>query len=214
MSWFSRLFGNYKEFEVKKLLAETNKQVENEYRPISEIGKAIIEASVNCRDTIKNIIKIPHEKEQQEREILIFYEFIYFYMHLTLRHAFGKLSQTQMQKMQEYLGPLISSVAIESYFAHWPEDLKQNMTNEFYEKLNDAETEYAECTKNIPPAKTDEERSKQIFQSLFLKLASNVVNLATEEGNISLLPNVVEVALNEWKKMRLNEIMSEIKTIS
>jgi hypothetical protein len=214
MPIFSKLFGSSKRREVKNIFAETNKQVQEEYKPLGELGKAIIQASVNCHDVAKRLINAPSEKERQQREIFVFYEFIYFYIHLTLRHAFGNLTKEQTQKLQDYLGPLISSVAIDSYFAHWPEHLKEKMTDEFYQKLNDAELEYSECTDRIQfdSSKEKQERIKDIFKALFLKLSFNVANLVcNDENNLALIAPVMEVAMNEWIRMRLDKLIADVK---
>jgi hypothetical protein len=205
------VFRSFMKGERKMSLEIVSEEREFKRLLVGEIGMAIIQASVNCRDAVKQLIKVPTEKERQKREIFIFYEFIYFYMHLTLRQAFGNLTKERLQKLQGFLGPMISSVAIDSYFAHWPEDLKQKMTGEFYEKLNDAETEYAECAQ-FDTLVAGEERIKEIFQALFFKLSLNVANLAgNEEADLTLLIPVTEVAFNEWSKMHLGKLISEIK---
>jgi hypothetical protein len=214
MPVFSKLFGSSRQREIKKMLAETHKHVQEEYRPLGELGKAIIQASVNCRDAVKKLIDMPSEKERQQREIFIFYEFIYFYVHLTLRQAFGNLTKEQTQKLQDFLSPLISSVAIDSHFAHWPEDLKQKMTDEFYQKLNDAELEYTECIDQIQfdSSKDRQDRIKDIFRALFLKLSFNVANLAcNDENNFTLSVPVMDVAMNEWIRMRLDKLIADVK---
>jgi len=214
MAIFSKLFGNSKQREIKRMLTETQKQVQEEYKPLGEVGKAIIQASVNCRDATKKLIDMPSEKERQQREIFIFYEFIYFYLHLTLRQAFGILTKEQTKKLQDYLGPLISSVAIDSYFAHWPDDLKQKMTDGFYQKLNDAELEYTECTDHPPfdSSADRQDRIKHIFRALFLNLSFNVANLAcNDEDNLTLSVPVMDVAMNEWIRMRLDKLIADVK---
>jgi hypothetical protein len=217
MSIFSNLFGSPKQREIKKLMTETHKQVQKEYGPLGELGKAIIQASVNCLNAVKKLINKPSEKERITSEIFVFYEFIYFYIHLTLRQAFGNLTKEQTQKLQDYLGPLISSTAIDSYFAHWPEDRKQRMTDDFYQKLNDAELEYTECTNQIPLdlSKDKDERSKYIFRALFTKLSFNVANLAgNDNNNLTLIEPVMEVAMNEWMRMRLDKLIADVKKAS
>jgi len=214
MPIFSKLFGSSRQREIKKMLAVSHKQVQEEYKPLEELGEAIIQASVNCRDAVKELINTPSEKDRQQREIFVFYEFIYFYIHLTLRQAFGILTKEQTQKLQDYLGPLISSVAIDTYFAHWPEDLKQKMTDEFYQKINDAELEYTECADRIQfdSSKEKQERIKDIFSALFLKLSSNVACLAyNDENNLPLTVPVTEVAMNEWIRMRLDKLIADVK---
>jgi hypothetical protein len=213
MSVFSRLFDDSKEREIKKLLAETQKQVEKQYKPLGEIGRAIIRASTNCRDLSKNLISAPTEKERQEREVYIFYEFIYFYMHLTMRYAFVSLTGAQTKKLKDYLGPLISSIAIDSYFAHWPENLKQKMTGEFYDKLNAAELEYTECTQ-FDSSKQKKERLNEKLRALFIKLASNISELASDEKDIAIVLPVTEIAINEWEKMQMDSLIGEVNKAS
>src|SRR6266496_5920222 len=102
------------ERELKRRLAGIKKQVQAETKPLGDIGLAIVQGATSCRDVAKPLIQAPTEKDRIQREIYIFYEFIYFFMHLTIRQAFAILSTPQMEKLQGYLGPLISSTAIDS----------------------------------------------------------------------------------------------------
>ena len=214
MAFFSKLFGSSKQSEFKRKLTETQKHVQEEYKPLGALGKAIIQASVNCRDGVKKLIDMPTDKERQQREIFIFYEFIYFYLHLTLRQAFGNLTKEQTYRLQDYLGTLISSVAIDSYFAHWPQDLKQKMIDEFYQKLQEAEFEYSECTDGLQfePSNDKKDRAKDIYRTLFFKLSSNVANLASDkENNFEKALPIMDIAMNEWIAMRLDLLIADVK---
>jgi hypothetical protein len=214
MSVFSKLFGRSKEREIKRLFADTQKKVEKEYKPIGEIGRAIVTASTNSRNAVKDLIQAPTEKERQEQEIYIFYEFISFFMHLTMRQAFAQLTEPQVEKLQAYLGPLMASVAIDSYFAHWPDDMKEKMMSEFYEKLNQAELEYTESTQ-FDSAKQGDNRLTQKLRSLFMRLGSNISSLSGNgESDIAVVMPVVEIAINEWKKMELDKVIVEVKRVN
>ncbi len=214
MSFLSKILGSSREREIRKLLAETQKQVEKKCKPFERVGLAIIQASTNCRDAVKELIVAPTEKERLEHEIWIFYEFVYFFMHMTMRQAFVQLTAPQMRELQSYLGPLISSVAIDSYFAHWPDDLKQKMTSEFYDKLNEAELEYAECTK-FESSEQGEHRLTQKLRALFMKLGSNVSSLSGQgENDLAVVVPVVQIAVEEWKRMGLDSLMAEVKEIT
>ena len=213
MSIFSKLFGASKDHELKKLLSQIQRQVGKEYKPMAKMGRAIIQASTNCRDAVKELIEAPTEKDRQQKEAFVFYEFIYFYMHLTMRHAFGKLTETQIKKLQDYLGPLLSSIAIASYFAHWPEGLKQKMTDEFYEKLNEAELEYTKCTQ-FDSLKQGQERITEKLRSLFMKLASNISELAVDREDIAIIVPVANIAINECEGMQLDSLIAEVKAAS
>jgi hypothetical protein len=118
MSIFSRLFSNPERRQLEQAFLKARKQTDKEFSPVARLGTAIIAASTNCRDSVKLFLVSLEEKERMQREIFIFYEFLYFFMHLTNRHAFKELTSAEMEKLHEYLGPLVSSVAIDAYFAH------------------------------------------------------------------------------------------------
>jgi hypothetical protein len=195
------------EEEFKRLLSEVERKVHLEYYPLRELGTAIVQACTNCRDNTTFLIQAPTEKERIEREILIFYEFLYFFLHMTLRHAFGLLREPQMKKLQSYLGPVISSTAIDSYFGHWPDDLKEKMACEFYGKLNDAEIEYANCTQLDASAKGEDIVGKKL-KVLLGKLASNVSRLA--EGNRQSAEGMLlveRVVFSEWESIQFHSLL-------
>lgn len=215
MSIFLKLFDTPKEHnikkKIKKILTEAQKETSKKYKPIGEIVMAIVKASTNSRDAVKNLIQAPTEKERLKCEIHIFYEFIYFYMHMTMRSAFGQLTEPEIEKLQEYLGPLISSVAIDSYCAHWPDDLKQKMTNEFYDKLNEAELEYTTCTQSDPTEQGEKQPRKKL-EALFMKLGSNISSLSGNgEKSLGIIVHVSELAINELTRMELNKLIVKLK---
>ena len=109
-----------------------------EMKPVTDIGLAIVRAATNCRDETKPLVRASGGQTVIAREILIFYEFLYFFMHMSLRQAFATPG-TDIEALQAILGPLIWSTAIHSYCGHWPAHLKQKITRQFYEKLNQAE---------------------------------------------------------------------------
>lgn len=90
------------------------------------------------------------EKENQSQWVLVVFEFLYFSLHLSNRFAFGNLTEPQIDILHEKLGERIVPAVIESLFGHWPENLKEGIRSEFYEKLNDSELEYGSCKKIIP----------------------------------------------------------------
>ena len=143
MKIFSRLLNYFDNIKAEHTFKETGNEVCEMFTPISDISLAIVKASHACAEQANSILNIPDEKEKKEAEILMFYKFLYFFMHLTMRSAFSQLSKEQIASLQGHLGPCISSIAVDSFFAHWSENLKEKMRNEFYEKLNDAELEYS-----------------------------------------------------------------------
>jgi hypothetical protein len=199
------------ENEWKRRLAQIEKQVQEENRPLADIALAIITAATTCRDATKNLIQAADEKQRIEREVYIFYEFVYFFMHMTMRHAFPALTSARLAELQEYLGSIIPSVAIDSYFAHWPEDRKERMRSQFFDKLNETEMEYTESTRFDSPLEGADRISAKL-QALFMKLASNVANWAVDDDKaVSVLLPVNKVALGEWKSMHLDDLIAAVK---
>jgi hypothetical protein len=216
MSFFSRFIDSPKNRKMTRLLTDTLKTVEKEHKPMSDLGMAIIKASVNCRDALKNQIKAPTEGVRLEREAYVLYEFIYFYMHMTMRCAQPVLNKSQMEKLQSFLGPSISKTAIDSYFLHWPDDLKGKMINEFYEKLNETELEYTNCTK-FNTAEQGEEKQKQMFRALFITLGKYVEPILSGDENVDVMTTVLlipRIAMIEYGKMKLNKLIAKIHVVA
>jgi len=195
------------ERELKQKISATQKEVEREYKPVGDIGLAIIKASHHCFETIKPFINAPNDKEKQQSEILLFYEFIYFFMHMTNRLAFSKISTKQIQKLQEFIGPIIAETAINTFFNHWPDDYKSRMNSEFYEKVNITELEYS--------------KSKELFSkdkpftsdSLFSMLARNVAELTGSSMNPATMTAILSVATNEFSEMKLAELIQSASKV-
>ena len=136
MKIFKKILGYKDKYSLRKKLVEIEKQVDNTYKPVRDICLSIVQAAENCKLVLKTDLNFEDKKEKDLAEMLVFYEYLYFFIHLTLRLALGKFTETQMKKMREYMGPVIVGTAIDSYTKHWPEDLKEGMKNEFYDKLN------------------------------------------------------------------------------
>lgn len=128
-------------------------------------------------------------------------------MHMSMRQCFGQLTEEQLQKVQDYLGPLISSVAVDSYCAHWPQERKDGLIHEFYENLNKAEFEYAESTNQY--ARGDVQGK---ILGLFSELATQVSTICGHsENDLEIVIPIKKIAVDEWIKMRLPELVSDIK---
>ena len=90
------IFGSRDEREVKRLLKETQAEVERTTKPLGDVGLAIVKASHTCSEALKPKFKIADAKEKQQAEIYVLYEFIYFFMHLTMRSACNQLTEQQL----------------------------------------------------------------------------------------------------------------------
>jgi len=204
MNFFSKLFGNPSKREFKLKFREIQKDVEQRTRPLADIGIAIVKASNYCLKGMKPFMNDTDKKRKQEREIYVFYEFIYFFMHMTMRYAFGRLSKPQIAKLQGFLGPIIVGASIDSFFIHWPEDLKGKMRSEFYEKLNDAEIEYSSSKELLSKDKPF------TGDSLTSKLARNVTQLIGDSMNPVTMIAVVNVSVRALIDAKLDQLINTV----
>ncbi len=200
MGFFSNLFGSSDERKAIRIIKRVKDKAREELKPLANLGRAIVKASQDCATEMAPVLDVPDEKEKKEAEVLVFYEFLYFFMHLTNRSAFTQLTEQQLNKLQAHLGPLLSSVAVDSFFAHWPEGLKAKMQEEFYEKLNDAEIEYSTCKKMLSDDFIDSD-------ALFSKLALNVAELTGNSLNPAVVVLVISCGVNAYKELQLDELV-------
>ena len=198
MNIFSRLFGSSDEDKAKYTVRLVKDEVRESLKPLGDISLAIVKASYACALQMNWILNIPDEKEKKEIEDLVFYEFVYFFIHLTMRSAFAQLYEQQIKRLQDYLVPLISSTAVDSFFAQWPEDLKEKIKSEFYDKLNDAELEYSTCKELFS------EKNPMTGNSLFSKLARNIAELSGNSMNPAVLTLVISSGVDAYKEMQLD----------
>ena len=187
--------------KLDKKLSALKMNVEKEYKPLGDISLAIIKASSNCFEYTKPSVKGSNEKEIKKNEILVYYDFIYFFMHLTMRMASSKLIRNQFEKLQECLGPFISQTAINSFFQDWPEESKSKMLSNFFDGLNAAELDYSESKEFM--VKDDLISGN----SLLAKLSSKIAELSGNGTNLGTMMKVKFIAANEYMSMDLDKLI-------
>ena len=146
-------------------------------RPIGDLALAIGSAAWKCNQSVKPYLR-PGNKFAQHpevQEVYVFYEFLYFFLHLMNRQARIELGPDRVAKLENEVWPLIIPSAVDAFFGHWPEKFKSRIESEFYDKLNNAKMEYASCKGLFPEkglvGKTDP----------FSRLAINILHLASYE---------------------------------
>jgi len=68
-------------------------------KPLRELGLAIVKASVDCLNGIKLLIEVPAGIERQKAEIFAFYEFLHFFLHITMRDASAVMSEHEIKHL-------------------------------------------------------------------------------------------------------------------
>jgi hypothetical protein len=203
MSMFDRIFGNKEERKIKEQFEEIRRDVDKTYKPCKKIAEEIIRSSQNCLLKTKEYINCENEKERILTEMTIFHEYIYFFMHMTLRTAFDKMKPQQIEKLQEYIGPIITGTAIDSYVGHWPEDIKNKFTNNFIDGLNDAEMEYA-AAKRLATKGSPFDPETIIFI-----LGKRIADDANSSSNPVTISMAGFMAMDELIRVKFHELIDE-----
>jgi len=192
--------------EQSRQMEELIQKIQEQSEASRDVGMAVLKAAIRSRDSTKQWIEGETEAKRLESEAYIFFEYVYFYLHLAMRSAFVALTEYQMGNLQEYLGILVPAAAVESYFAHWPEELLRGMKREFVDNLNEAELEYTQAVRD-----STLEVSTDKFLGIFLLLAIRITQWCTgkdQEREPNLL--VIDIAMNDWKEMRLGALMDRV----
>ncbi|MBT3278582.1 MAG: hypothetical protein HN909_05585 [Phycisphaerales bacterium] len=193
MGIFSKLFGSPEEKKAKRIIQKAKRGAREKRTPLDDLGLAIIKASQDCTDQMKPVLDM---MKNELADVIVFHEFLYFFMHLANRSAFTQLTERQHRELQKFLSSLISPVAI-NIFIDCPDEVKDKMRNEFYENLNNAEVEYS--------------ASKELFSkanpltgdSLFSKLARNVTEVSGNDNNPAVLMQVLSSSVKAYTSLQL-----------
>ena len=207
MTFIRRLFGG-KPSQVEEIAERVRSNVRAVYGPLSDLSKSIIEAADTSHKTVSRAFGISVTGTPSQESIFLLYEFIYFFCHMTMRAAVANgLTRQQVQKVQGFLGPLLALVSIDTFFQHWPDHLKVGMRNEFFEKLNDTEGEYAVCT---ALASTENPSSPD---TLFGKLCCNVGMLLGRQVDLEFVSVILPIAMEAFLGIGLDNCMKSVASV-
>jgi hypothetical protein len=102
----------------------------------------------------------------------------------------------------------MASVAVSSYFDHWPEDRKAELKQHFYTDLSVAEIDYAKCTvfdSLAPPTGRREETAMRLFNRVGARVSS-VLDCEPLSA-----PLIAGIAIDEWSKVSLTNLPVDFK---
>jgi hypothetical protein len=208
MSIFSKFFRRPNERQFEEIVDQARKKTTRQLAPLTDLGLVVVKAATNCRDGVGGFVESKAEKERQELQMFAFFEFVYFFLHLTMRTATTVMTDEKIKVLQRHLGPFMASVAVRSYFDHWPDDTKTKMTEDFYGDLNQAEIDYAQCSVFDSPAPA-EGRSEEIAMRLFNRVGDRVSSLLGCGPLESAL--IARLAINEWADLDIEKLVMRFK---
>lgn len=193
---------------LTRLLKDIEAKVEVTQGPLNRLALEIVAAAFSAQRRLADVFGFRVGGEVPIPQVLMFYEFLYFFSHVTLRtldaHDF---TEPQFRTWQTFSSPLLSSTAVDSFFLHWPEDRKAKIRSEFYEKLNDSEVEYSECRGLLSP---DDPLSAN---TLIGRLADNVADLWERSSDQLAKMAIASAATDAFSVMPLDRLVSEVAAV-
>jgi hypothetical protein len=173
--WFSKL-GNSHERQLHRLYEDAKRETEREYAPLADLSMIIATSAERCTAQIKRYLSIPDEEKIHGGEIYIFFENVYFFVHIAMSEAGLLLPERQAKKVFEYVFEIIPPASVDKFCAHWPEEIKRKMTNEFIQKLNQSGAEFAQTARGTTGNYQDK------IQALIILHGQHIVQLCQREA--------------------------------
>jgi len=212
MSWFNSSKKN--ESTLKRVNA-----ILKRVAAMSKLSNKVFEKSLLCAESLKPDLEEKFGKDSKEfhsKYIPVLFEFMYFFLHLTNRYAFAQLGNERRNKLYDELVPPTIDAMIETYFGHWPQNLKDGIESDFYNNLANTEMEYGSCKELLLDPKDD----TRIFEKIELGAKSkSVVGQLTDnlsqiiEGKINTAAlftlQIWGVVIESLKKKEIEALVSE-----
>jgi len=208
MSILDRIFGTPEERKANGLLKKVKAETSEVYGPLSNLGLGIVRAAWDSYQDLAKVLELSVGGQPTKQQMLLFYELLYFFIHVTIRTAVGHgLTEAQISKIQDYLGPQLSRTAVDTFCRHWPIELKKRIAHEFFAKLNDAEVEYSKCRALMLKDESFEN------DSLFGKLSHNVAQLWGSPSNPVVIMAAKTSATKAFTSMPLDKLIHDVAIV-
>ncbi len=186
---------------------------------LSRLSNIVFEKSLLCAEVLKPDLEKKFGKDSKEfhsKYVPVLFEFMYFFLHLTDRYAFAQLGNERRNKLIDELVPPTIDATIETYFGHWPKNLKDGIEKDFYSNLNNAQIEYGSCKELLLDPKDDTPTLERIMsgtksKSMVGQLTDNLSQII--EGEIGLDPffpmMIWGAVIESLKKKEIQDLISE-----
>jgi hypothetical protein len=184
---------------------------------VANLARAILLASFSSGDALKPYLDAPTQQDKHALYPAVCYEFVYFFAHLMNRFALSILGNDGRATLQNKIGPLIVVPAIAGFFDHWPQDKKEQLTNDFYHELDRAELDYSMCRDLWPAsvqvlfkevlADLDSSRANNVVS----KLISRIFTLSRKSLSPEAITLVFDVSTKAFAEMDLQQQIESLK---
>jgi hypothetical protein len=131
-------------------------------------------------------------------------------MHITMRKAFVMLTGHENERLKEYLGPMLSVVAVNTLGGDWPDEIKAKFRADSFEDLNSSEEAYALCSQFDEPAPAGG-RGKQILSRLINAVGLRVATQIGQAIDPITQARVASLALTAFEEFNISEPLQRFK---
>jgi len=180
-------------------------------KPLGALGRTILLTSEKCRDGVKPWILASDAKGRHRVEMIAFYEFVFFFTHLTMRFAFTVMTETEDKHLWKHLLKYVGAVSVDATFESMPDDFRKRMITEFCENMHRAEVQYVKCAPTgdiFSGAKAEQERN---LDALFMTLGDNVASAIGRKGDSGLKLKIATLAIEQFASLHLLRLVLDFK---
>jgi hypothetical protein len=100
--------------QLRRRLREIDARQRATYGPLEQLGTAVVVAAFNAQRSLAEMFGFSNEGKASEPQVLMFYEFLYFFMHLMLRVVARGFTQPQVRRFLVRYSP--RRLSIPSFF--------------------------------------------------------------------------------------------------
>jgi hypothetical protein len=137
----------------------------------------------------------------------ILFEFIYFYLHLTDRFAFGHMNEERRGSLMTELEEISITTAVDAVCLRWPEDIKEKIKEECMGNFYISMAEYSKCKKWHP------EKDEGAKGTLFWEFDKTIAKLVGQEWESGFMLAVMQIVTNSLKDLDIKSFINRIKVI-
>lgn len=115
---------------------------------LTSLSTLLFTVAYKCTEACKQSIDDKFGKDTNEAKFIflrVFYEYIYFLLHVADRMVLSGYGPAIRARFQEELYPLVQKGSTEAFCAHWPDEIKARINADFVDNINSANNDYASC---------------------------------------------------------------------
>lgn len=171
---------------------------------ISEYARELIKKSSESAKAIRD--KKNETSDMTDEEWMkVFFEFLYFFLHLTDRNAFGVLDEKRRGKIMSELEILTIPLAVQTVCQSWPDEMVEKIKEECMHNFFVSMDEYGKYKKWFP------EKEEGMKDTLIWEFSKNIARFATEESDLIILMLATEVTVQSYTDLNKTGFIEKIK---